>query len=318
MRSSRTRTTSEVFSGARWTCSRAKGATAQRCLGASTSTESPEYRDVHVRRGADRAEHGQHDADRDDRERSRITARSRRNGSREGVAGGQAARELRKVGIDYDEVTETLEARGRAEVRRLVRGAARTGCAEAREVGDRVTSRSRARRPDLGARPDGLDRGRRGEVARLARRAGADARARRRMFEFAERVAGGAIDDVVLLGMGGSSLAPEVLRRSFGAETVPRPRHDAPDGDPRLERARPRAHAVRRRRRSRAGRSRRARTPTYFWSERGRCSSSPSRIPGRSSRARARAGASGASSPASRRSAAATRRCRRSASSRRR
>src|SRR5262249_4935256 len=28
----------------------------------------------------------------------------------------------------------------------------------------------------------------------------------------------GAIDDVVLLGMGGSSLAPEVLRQSFGAE----------------------------------------------------------------------------------------------------
>ena len=33
--------------------------------------------------------------------------------------------------------------------------------------------------------------------------------------------------------MGGSSLAPEVLRRTFGSETLPRPRHDAPAGDPR-------------------------------------------------------------------------------------
>jgi transaldolase/glucose-6-phosphate isomerase len=33
-------------------------------------------------------------------------------------------------------------------------------------------------------------------------------------------VSAGAIDDVVVLGMGGSSLAPEVLRRAFGAERV--------------------------------------------------------------------------------------------------
>jgi len=33
-----------------------------------------------------------------------------------------------------------------------------------------------------------------------------------------EIVSAGAIDDIVLLGMGGSSLAPEVLRRAFGAE----------------------------------------------------------------------------------------------------
>ena len=35
---------------------------------------------------------------------------------------------------------------------------------------------------------------------------------------FAEQVAADGIDTVVLLGMGGSSLAPEVLRRTFGAE----------------------------------------------------------------------------------------------------
>jgi phosphoglucose isomerase-like protein len=39
------------------------------------------------------------------------------------------------------------------------------------------------------------------------------------ILEFAnEVVSAGAIDDVVVLGMGGSSLAPEVMRRAFGAE----------------------------------------------------------------------------------------------------
>jgi len=39
------------------------------------------------------------------------------------------------------------------------------------------------------------------------------------ILEFAnEVVSAGAIDDVVVLGMGGSSLAPEVMRRTFGAE----------------------------------------------------------------------------------------------------
>jgi len=39
------------------------------------------------------------------------------------------------------------------------------------------------------------------------------------LFEFADEiVSAGAVDDTVLLGMGGSSLAPEVLRRAFGAE----------------------------------------------------------------------------------------------------
>jgi transaldolase len=36
----------EVFAGERWEALRAKGASAQRCLWASTSTKNPEYRDV--------------------------------------------------------------------------------------------------------------------------------------------------------------------------------------------------------------------------------------------------------------------------------
>src|SRR6266481_6748517 len=38
------------------------------------------------------------------------------------------------------------------------------------------------------------------------------------LVEFADSVADDALDAIVLLGMGGSSLAPEVLRRTFGGE----------------------------------------------------------------------------------------------------
>ena len=49
------------------------------------------------------------------------------------------------------------------------------------------------------------------EPLRMRERVGA-------LLEFAGGVAGDGIDTVCLLGMGGSSLAPEVLRRSFGAD----------------------------------------------------------------------------------------------------
>jgi hypothetical protein len=45
------------------------------------------------------------------------------------------------------------------------------------------------------------------------------ARMRERVHELLEFAADVDVDDVVLLGMGGSSLAPEVMRRQFGAET---------------------------------------------------------------------------------------------------
>ena len=44
------------------------------------------------------------------------------------------------------------------------------------------------------------------------------ARMRERVHELMEHAAGVRVDDVVLLGMGGSSLAPEVMRRLFAAE----------------------------------------------------------------------------------------------------
>jgi glucose-6-phosphate isomerase len=44
------------------------------------------------------------------------------------------------------------------------------------------------------------------------------ARMRERVHELLEFASGVDVDDVVLLGMGGSSLAPEVIRRTFGAD----------------------------------------------------------------------------------------------------
>ena len=66
----------EAFAGPRWDFLAGKGAWPQRCLWASTSTKNPEYRDVRLRRGADRPRHREHDAGRRRSVRSRITASS--------------------------------------------------------------------------------------------------------------------------------------------------------------------------------------------------------------------------------------------------
>ena len=135
---------------------------------------------------------------------------------------------------------------------------------------------------------------------------------------FADSVADEGLDAVVLLGMGGSSLAPEVLRRTFARRELPRARHDAPGGDPRARETRSTSSArSSSRRRSRARRSRRARTPTTSGSAPASAArpSSRSPIPAPSSSGIARASAASAtSSRASRRSAAATPRSRRSGS----
>ena len=194
---------------------------------------------------------------------------------------------------------------------RLVRGAARRDPSKRARARRGVTSQSR-RRADLELRRVALDRLGRGPLARLARRRRPDAAARRR----AERVRGGRdeqFDDCVLLGMGGSSLAPEVLRRAFGVESFHVLDTTHPDGDPP---ARARASTSSGRssspRRSRARRSRRARTSTTSGS--GPAAAAPSSrrspIPARSSTRSRTSAASAPSSPASRRSAAATRRSR--------
>ena len=100
-----------VFSGERWEALAAKGAHAQRCLWASTSTKNPEYRDVlYVEDliGSDTVntmpeetivafqDHG-------------VVADTLEQGVQEAE---QVLIDLREAGIDYDDVTETLEREG--------------------------------------------------------------------------------------------------------------------------------------------------------------------------------------------------------------
>ena len=204
----------EAFRGERWERVAAAGAAKQRCLWASTSTKNPRLPRRHVRRGADRAGDGQHDAARDDRGlpgsrrgARRHAARGRRRG--EAAARGAAGRRRRLRRRHRD-----AGARGSAEVRGLVRGAARR---DPREAG-------RARRglssvvQRIWARDTSLWTG--ADEDRWLGWLDVVSRVRPRLDEltaFAETAAG-HFDAFVLLGMGGSSLAPEVLRRAFRAD----------------------------------------------------------------------------------------------------
>src|SRR5919199_1754137 len=102
----------ELFSGSRWDALAGKGARAQRCLWASTSTKNPEYRDVvYVEEliGPETVntmpletieafqDHGEVRGD---------TVLEGIDDARELIA------KLREVGVDYDDVVETLEEEG--------------------------------------------------------------------------------------------------------------------------------------------------------------------------------------------------------------
>jgi transaldolase len=101
----------EVFSGPKWEELKGKGATAQRCLWASTSTKNPEYRDViYVEElvGPDTVntmprntveavlDHGQ----------IRASLEEDVDGAR------KVFEDLKAAGIDYDDVVQTLEREG--------------------------------------------------------------------------------------------------------------------------------------------------------------------------------------------------------------
>jgi transaldolase len=102
----------ETFSGARWQFLEGKGATVQRCLWASTSTKNPEYRDVmYVEELI-----GPNTVD-------TMPLETIRAFQDHGVVRGDTVTEevgearelldaLAKVGIDYGDVTETLELEG--------------------------------------------------------------------------------------------------------------------------------------------------------------------------------------------------------------
>jgi transaldolase len=101
----------EAFSDERWRALEARGATAQRCLWASTSTKNPEYRDViYVEeligpRTVNTMPHETITAFQDHGE----VAETLTQGLDEARA---LLQRLEYVGIDYDDVTETLEREG--------------------------------------------------------------------------------------------------------------------------------------------------------------------------------------------------------------
>ena len=101
----------ELFSGERWSALEAKGATKQRCLWASTSTKSPEYRDVmYVEeligpQTVDTMPLETIEAFQD----HGVVADTLEQGVREAR---KLLEELAGAGVDYDDVTETLEREG--------------------------------------------------------------------------------------------------------------------------------------------------------------------------------------------------------------
>ena len=209
-----------AFSDPRWQYLAGKGANPQRCLWASTSTKNPEYRDViYVEEliGSSTVNTMPEETIRrlpGPRQGARRHRRGRsRGGAQAAEEAGEGRRRLRRRHRDP-------RARRRPEVRRLLRAAPRGRPVEARprhrvampqrsELIDRIWQRD----PTVWTGADEakwlgwLDEPRqmRERVAELA--------------AFADGVAEEGLDAVVLLGMGGSSLAPEVLRRTFGSSS---------------------------------------------------------------------------------------------------
>jgi transaldolase len=100
-----------IFSGERWESLAAKGATKQRCLWASTSTKNPEYRDVmYVEEliGPETVNTMPLETIRAFQDHGRVA-----DTLEQGVDEAQRVfDELARVGVDYDDVTETLEREG--------------------------------------------------------------------------------------------------------------------------------------------------------------------------------------------------------------
>ena len=102
----------QTFAGPRWEFLAGKGANVQRCLWASTSTKNPEYRDViYVEElvGSDTVNTMPEETIRAFQDHGEVrgdTVRERVNEAHELID------KLRDLGVDYDDVTETLELEG--------------------------------------------------------------------------------------------------------------------------------------------------------------------------------------------------------------
>jgi transaldolase len=101
----------EIFAGARWEWLAERGATTQRCLWASTSTKNPEYRDVmYVEEliGPETVNTMPMETVRAFQDHGRV-ARTLDQGLDEAQ---EVFDRLAAVGVDYDDVTDTLEREG--------------------------------------------------------------------------------------------------------------------------------------------------------------------------------------------------------------
>jgi transaldolase len=101
----------EIFRGARWEALAEKGATKQRCLWASTSTKNPDYRDVlYVEEliGPETVNTMPKETTEAFQDHGEV-ASTREQGVDEARA---LFRKLAEVGVDYDDVTATLEREG--------------------------------------------------------------------------------------------------------------------------------------------------------------------------------------------------------------
>ncbi|HSP09797.1 MAG TPA: bifunctional transaldolase/phosoglucose isomerase, partial [Candidatus Dormibacteraeota bacterium] len=230
----------ELFSGPRWDRLKKAGARTQRCLWASTSTKDPRYPDTYYVEeliGPDTVdtippatlvafrEHGE----------------VRRSLDEHMALAKRQLRLLAEAGIDLDQVTAELEVEGVASFTKsfdtLVAALAKASKDIKAGKGPRQWHR-------LGALQPGVD----AQVARLDKEEaprrlwakdptlwssdaakGPEIRDRLGWLNVADKMlersaelrklttAGRAYSDVVLLGMGGSSLCPDVLRNTFGA-----------------------------------------------------------------------------------------------------
>jgi transaldolase len=101
----------EIFAGAGWEALAARGASAQRCLWASTSTKNPDYRDVlYVEElvGPETVNTMPEETIRAFQDHGEVTLTLERNVD----AAQETLERFAAAGIDYDEVTETLEREG--------------------------------------------------------------------------------------------------------------------------------------------------------------------------------------------------------------
>jgi len=101
----------QIFAGEQWQALRAKGASAQRCLWASTSTKNPEYRDViYVEEliGRDTVNTMPRETLEAVQDHGRV-----RDSLEEDVEGARRTLEaFQRAGIDYDDLVATLEREG--------------------------------------------------------------------------------------------------------------------------------------------------------------------------------------------------------------